>query len=245
MVSVNVDDDARIDIQDLEHCLDASLNEERAVFAIVANMGSNKEGAVDALMDIVALCKKKIQDKGRSFVIHADAAWGGHFVSMLPPDYTSGTPFQTPRLGGELEGFVPVATVWARTQEHIFAIRKFKMVSLGELIKDEEAMNLLQAIGSDLNIDAFALNFQYFDGTLNTKVEEVNYLNRRVVERLSIESPNDDPIRIDFFLSWTEFTHSLYGECAKTFKARLGLDRDERDLFVLRNCGHVTILDWW
>lgn len=73
MVSVNVDEDARIDIQDLEYCLDASLNEERAVFAIVVNMGSTKEGAVDALMEIVALCKK-FQDKGLSFVIHADAA---------------------------------------------------------------------------------------------------------------------------------------------------------------------------
>lgn len=69
VVSVNVDDDARIDIQDLEHCLDASLNEERAVFAIVANMGSTKEGAVDALMDIVALCKKKISRQRTFFLL--------------------------------------------------------------------------------------------------------------------------------------------------------------------------------
>lgn len=100
---------------------------------------------------------------------------------------------------------------------------------------DDQAMVLLRALGSDLNINAFALNFRYSDGTMNTDVEEANYLNRRVVERLSIDSPSDDPTTMEFFLTSTEFEQSLYGKCADIFKRRLKLEVDRTDLFVLRN----------
>ena len=100
---------------------------------------------------------------------------------------------------------------------------------------DDQAMVLLRALGSDLNINAFAINFRYSDGTINTDVEEANYLSKRVVERLSIDSPEDDPTTFEFFLTSTEFTQSLYGKCADTFKRRLKLEVDNTDLFVLRN----------
>ena len=100
---------------------------------------------------------------------------------------------------------------------------------------NDKAMVLLRAIGSDLNINAFALNFRYSNGTMNRDVEEANYLNRRVVERLSVDSPHDDPTSMEFFLTSTEFTQSLYGKCADTFKRRLELEVDQTDLFVLRN----------
>lgn len=100
---------------------------------------------------------------------------------------------------------------------------------------EEKAMVLLRALGSDLNINAFALNFRRSDGTLNDDVEEANYLNRRVVEALSVDSPEDDPTKIPFYLTSTEFEHELYGNCAQHFKKRLGLAQDEMSLFVLRN----------
>ncbi|KAL8897624.1 MAG: hypothetical protein Q9207_007122, partial [Kuettlingeria erythrocarpa] len=100
---------------------------------------------------------------------------------------------------------------------------------------DDKAMVLLRALGSDLNINAFALNFRLSDGTLNDDVEEANYLNRRVVEALSVDSPEDDPTKIPFYLTSTEFEHELYGECARHFKKRLGLAQDELSLMVLRN----------
>ncbi|KAL8784728.1 MAG: hypothetical protein Q9213_003825, partial [Squamulea squamosa] len=100
---------------------------------------------------------------------------------------------------------------------------------------EDKAMVLLRALGSDLNINAFALNFRYSDGTINDDVEEANYLNRRVVEVLSVDSPEDDPTKIPFYLTSTEFEHELYGDCAKHFKKRLGLAQDELTLFVLRN----------
>ncbi|KAE9407609.1 PLP-dependent transferase [Gymnopus androsaceus JB14] len=67
-------------------------------------------------------------------------------------------------------------------------------------------MKMLNQLGSDLNINAFACNFRLRDGTINTNVEEANYMNR-------LED---------------------YGECVKHFKMRLGLHGPE-DLFVMRN----------
>ncbi|GMF67666.1 unnamed protein product [Aspergillus oryzae] len=102
---------------------------------------------------------------------------------------------------------------------------------------EEKLMTLLRGLGSDLNINAFALNWRYDDKdrTWNTDIEEANYLTRHVVERLSICSPDQDPTKIPFYLTSTEFTNELYGKCAKEFKRRLGLPQCDRPLFVLRN----------
>ena len=100
---------------------------------------------------------------------------------------------------------------------------------------DDKAIKLLRALGSDLNINAFACNFRLSDGTLNQDVEEANYLNKRIVERLSVDEPGDDPTTIPFFLTSTEFTQTLYGDCSTNFKKRLGLTPSNLDLFVLRN----------
>lgn len=105
-----------------------------------------------------------------------------------------------------------------------------------EFVNDPELMKLLRALGSDLNINAFALNWFYEDGRINTDVEEANYLMTRVVKRLSIEGPNDKPTKINFYLTSTEFEHELYGDCAKHFKERLQLDPSTHaSLMVLRN----------
>ena len=99
----------------------------------------------------------------------------------------------------------------------------------------EGTFSLLRALGSDLNINAFALNFRYPDGKLNDDVEEANYLMGRVVETLSVDSPGDDPTKLPLFLTSTMFEPHLYGKCAETFKKRLGLKSNNHDLMVLRN----------
>jgi hypothetical protein len=104
--------------------------------------------------------------------------------------------------------------------------------------KEKKTLALLRALGSDLNINAFALNFRLTpgpNGKWNDDVEEANYLMSRVIERLSVDSPSDDPSALEFVLTSTMFSKKLYGECASTFKDRLGLVDDERDLMVLRN----------
>ena len=66
-------------------------------------------------------------------------------------------------------------------------------------------------------------------------MEEANYLMQRVVERLSVDQPEDDPTTIPIVLTSTQFTDQLYGECKRKFTERLGLKSCTLDLFVLRN----------
>ena len=103
-----------------------------------------------------------------------------------------------------------------------------------ELVNDAEAMDLLNQLGSDLNINAFACNFRDASGNVNTSVDLANNLNRRIFHRLSITKPDEDVTRIPFYITSTTFAQEDYQECATNFKRRLGLIGDE-DLFVLRN----------
>lgn len=107
--------------------------------------------------------------------------------------------------------------------------------------QDDKALALMRALGSDLNINAFSTNWRYADGTLNTEVEEANYFNLRVIQRLSVDSPEDDPTEIPFYLTSTTFQLHEYGECAQHFKKRLGLYVDQEDLVVMRN---VVMSPW-
>jgi hypothetical protein len=99
----------------------------------------------------------------------------------------------------------------------------------------DKAMKLMRALGSDLNINALALNFRHADGTLNDDLEEANYLMQRVVGALSVESPDDRPADIPLFLTSTEFSDELYGDCKRHFARRLGLAPSTQNLMVLRN----------
>jgi hypothetical protein len=100
---------------------------------------------------------------------------------------------------------------------------------------DQKATKLMRALGSDLNINAFALNFFHKDGTPNEDVEEANYLMKRVIQALSVDSPTDDPTKIPLYLTSTEFSDELYGNCKKHYMKRLGLKDSTQDLMVLRN----------
>ncbi|KAE8354962.1 pyridoxal phosphate-dependent transferase [Aspergillus coremiiformis] len=383
---IEVDNAARINLDVLEERLQKSLEEEQAVYAVVAVIGSTEEGAVDRLSSILAM-RQRFQSKGLSFLVHADAAWGGYFATMLPRslyDTPRGPSTSHPEDGfdGGAEGFVPDLSLKLQTQEDLLALKYADSITVdphkagyipypaGSLVyrdgrmrylvtwtapvlsqgsetgmgiygvegskpgaaamstwlsnkciglnpegygallsevsftctrlsahwaamttkdddyftcvpfhklpsewkdpsneheieeekerirreiipksnhaivqsdrgkpTDEKLMTLLRGLGSDLNINAFALNWRYDDEdkTWNTDIEEANYLMRHVVERLSISSPDQDPTKIPFYLTSTEFTNELYGKCAKEFKRRLGLPQCDRSLFVLRN----------
>lgn len=71
-----------MDLSDLEDKLEQQRLAERPVYAVVAIIGSTEEGAVDPLQRILQL-RQKFQTKGLSFLVHADAAWGGYFATML------------------------------------------------------------------------------------------------------------------------------------------------------------------
>ena len=107
--------------------------------------------------------------------------------------------------------------------------------SNAEVAANQGNMALLRAIGSDLNINAFAINFRYSNGTINDDIEEANYLTTRVIEALSLDKPTDEPTKLPLVLTSTSFEHELYGECAFHFQDRLGIERSYMDLMVLRN----------
>lgn len=106
-----------------------------------------------------------------------------------------------------------------------------------ELSKDIGAMELLRNIGSELIINAFSCNFKVSETQWNDDVEEANYLNRCISDKLRVNPDKPETIaKMKFFITSTEFLGSQYGDCAKTFKQRLGLETDgNMDLWVLRN----------
>ncbi|KAI1110545.1 pyridoxal-dependent decarboxylase domain-containing protein [Nemania sp. NC0429] len=378
VIGIPVDMGARVDLKELEKMLRQSLNDEQPVLAVVGIIGSTEEGAVDPLCRILAL-RKKFQVEGLSFIVHADAAWGGYFCSMLPRDYHPGAVLNLPTDMGEADGFVPDASLRVQTQEDLYALRYADSITidphkagyipypagglcyrdgrmrflvtwtspylsrgsvtsigiygvegskpgasavstwlsnktigltqegygslLGEVTwtctrlsaewaaltdtkssficvpfnmlpselkqdatdetieaeknrireeivcktnaqiieedinrpEDAKAMKLMRELGSDLNINAFSLNFRYENGQPNDDIEEANYLMQRVVEKLSVDSPMDNPTKIPLYLTSTEFSDELYGECKKNFVGRLKLEQSTQDLMVLRN----------
>jgi len=368
-VQIPVDHQARINIAELRKLLDSKLESKQPVYAVVAIIGSTEEGTVDPLDEVIEL-RDEYQQKGLSFIVHADAAWGGYFASMIrdpPPGapsrwddeldvegsrdfvpsitmressvkqfhalanadsitidphkagyvpYPAGglcyrdgrmrylvtwtAPYLHDSEDGEsigvygIEGSKPGAPAvacflhnsivglhkeghggllgevaftcrrfsahWAamsdsetpyivmpfnplvndgnkdkEDQEKQFIRTRILHKSNQEIVQDQEAMDELCALGSDLNINAFACNFR-INGRVNEDVEDANYLNNRVFDRLSVTKVWEKPQDIPLFLSSTIFGREDYGECLRNYKQRMGLETDsEQDLFVLRN----------
>jgi len=109
----------------LEEELNHKLANKQAVYAVVAIIGSTEEGCVDRLTEILAL-RRKFQARGLSFLVHADAAWGGYFATMLPTDYEFGETAKLTLEGnvaGMEKGIVPDSALRTETQEDLFALR--------------------------------------------------------------------------------------------------------------------------
>ncbi len=83
--NVAVDIQARMDIDALDRELRKCLDEQTPVYQVVAVIGTTEEGSVDRITEILRL-RTKYTALGLSFIIHADAAWGGYFATMLPKD---------------------------------------------------------------------------------------------------------------------------------------------------------------
>lgn len=81
-----IDVNARIDTVKLRRILQDRLEIQQAVYTVVAIIGSTEEGSVDPLDEILDI-RDEFEKKGLTFLVHADAAWGGYFASMIrePP----------------------------------------------------------------------------------------------------------------------------------------------------------------
>ncbi|KAI5818178.1 PLP-dependent transferase [Pyronema omphalodes] len=81
MISVPIDDEAKIDIQELRFALAKCLENQEPVCAVIGIVGSTEEGAVDDIGEIVT-SRYLMEANGLTFAIHVDAAWGGYFRSL-------------------------------------------------------------------------------------------------------------------------------------------------------------------
>lgn len=82
MLPIRVDLDARMSMEHLRSTLEDCVSKNRPVAAVVAVIGSTEQSAVDPLEEILKI-RENYRQKGLDFLIHADAAWGGYFASLL------------------------------------------------------------------------------------------------------------------------------------------------------------------
>ncbi|MEG4809983.1 pyridoxal-dependent decarboxylase [Microcoleus sp. F8-D3] len=85
VIDVPVDEDARMSMTELEKILNHCLTKRRPVYTVVAVIGSTEESAVDPIKDVLAL-REEFRSRGLEFTVHADAAWGGYFASIIRED---------------------------------------------------------------------------------------------------------------------------------------------------------------
>jgi glutamate/tyrosine decarboxylase-like PLP-dependent enzyme len=82
MISIAVDVKARMDLNELTTMLDKCLQQKIPVMNVVIIIGTTEESAVDPLKEVLDI-REIYRQKGLEFAIHADAAWGGYYKTML------------------------------------------------------------------------------------------------------------------------------------------------------------------
>lgn len=82
LVPLPVDADARLRLDEMREALERCLAGRRPVLLAVVVPGSTEESAVDPIDGVLAL-RDEFRARGLSFAVHADAAWGGYFVTTL------------------------------------------------------------------------------------------------------------------------------------------------------------------
>ncbi|WP_169796679.1 pyridoxal-dependent decarboxylase [Chondromyces crocatus] len=87
-VTMMVDADGRMSIDELTKGLDTALSKKIPVLLVVAVNGSTEESAIDDLTKILAV-REDYRKKGLEFDIHVDAAWGGYFMTVVRKDFGS------------------------------------------------------------------------------------------------------------------------------------------------------------
>jgi glutamate/tyrosine decarboxylase-like PLP-dependent enzyme len=81
LVTVRVDQEFRMDIDDLHEQLERIERRGDHVIAVIPIIGTTEEGAIDPLDKIVRLREEQVS----SFWIHADAAYGGYLKTVTIP----------------------------------------------------------------------------------------------------------------------------------------------------------------
>jgi len=93
VISIQVDDNYRMDIDVLKKTIENLANQKIPVLGVVAVLGSTEEGAIDHIDKIVAL-RKEFEEKGISFYLHTDAAYGGYARSIFLDENYNFIPYE-------------------------------------------------------------------------------------------------------------------------------------------------------
>ncbi|MBI4638622.1 MAG: hypothetical protein HY727_19970 [Candidatus Rokubacteria bacterium] len=82
LIWVPVDAAFRLDTSALRATLRALWRARVPVLAVIANVGTTEEGAVDPLDDVLAVCRETRAAGGPACWVHADAALGGYLATL-------------------------------------------------------------------------------------------------------------------------------------------------------------------
>ena len=82
MINIAVDNRARMNLDHLTQILDECIQLKTPIMNVVVIIGTTEESAVDPLKEVLSI-RDVYREKGLEFAVHADAAWGGYFKSML------------------------------------------------------------------------------------------------------------------------------------------------------------------
>jgi len=85
IISVPVGENYRMNVSALKREIDLLIAERIPILAVVAVCGTTEEGAVDAVHEIVRL-RDRYEDRGISFYLHIDAAYGGYARALFLDD---------------------------------------------------------------------------------------------------------------------------------------------------------------
>merc|ERR1719474_1562899 len=85
LIKIPVDRNCRMDTEILKDSLEECLREHWPVIGVTVVFGTTQEGAVDDLEKILEI-RKEFEEKGLTFYIHIDGAWGGYFASVIKPN---------------------------------------------------------------------------------------------------------------------------------------------------------------
>ena len=84
-VNIIIEENARMDVDDLKTNLDLAIKEKHPVLMVVVVLGSTEQSAVDPLKMVLEL-REDYRKDGIDFCVHVDSAWGGYFASTLRGD---------------------------------------------------------------------------------------------------------------------------------------------------------------
>jgi glutamate/tyrosine decarboxylase-like PLP-dependent enzyme len=83
VILVDMDRCFRLDVKDLQRKMERCVQKGLYPLAVIAIAGTTEQGAVDPVHEIHDLRRRMERDRGFSFWLHVDAAWGGYLRALF------------------------------------------------------------------------------------------------------------------------------------------------------------------